>query len=380
MKRGIPRDEIAFIHEADNEVKKKELFAKVRSGAVRVLIGSTSKMGAGTNVQTKLIALHDMDCPWRPADLTQRLGRIVRQGNSNKKVHIYRYVTEGTFDAYLYQLVENKQKFISQIMTSKTPVRSANDVDETALSYAEIKALAAGNPLIIEKTQLDSEVTKLKLLKQSFLNEKYDLEDSIAKFYPSEIERRTKMNIDVINDKLVYEENKKKYGDEFPSMIVKGIAYRDKEQAGQALINCFSEITTPAPTLIGEYRGFEMEVMFDSTFNLYKLRIKKNEIYTIELGKDTFGNITRIENVFGNFAKVIEENTANLEELKRQFENAKEEVKKEFPYENELKEKMLRLSEVNKELEIKDKDDEVIEDVDEQEEIENETKSKDYER
>ena len=380
MKRGIPRDEIAFIHEADNEVKKKELFAKVRSGAVRVLIGSTSKMGAGTNVQTKLIALHDMDCPWRPADLTQRLGRIVRQGNSNKKVHIYRYVTEGTFDAYLYQLVENKQKFISQIMTSKTPVRSANDVDETALSYAEIKALAAGNPLIIEKTQLDSEVTKLKLLKQSFLNEKYDLEDSIAKFYPSEIERRTKMYIDVINDKLVYEENKKKYGDEFPSMIVKGIAYRDKEQAGQALINCFSEITTPAPTLIGEYRGFEMEVMFDSTFNLYKLRIKKNEIYTIELGKDTFGNITRIENVFGNFAKVIEENTANLEELKRQFENAKEEVKKEFPYENELKEKMLRLSEVNKELEIKDKDDEVIEDVDEQEEIENETKSKDYER
>jgi len=380
IKRGIPRTEIAFIHEADNETKKKELFAKVRNGTVRVLIGSTFKMGAGTNVQTKLIALHDMDCPWRPADLTQRLGRIVRQGNSNKLVHIYRYVTEGTFDAYLYQLVENKQKFISQIMTSKAPVRSANDVDETALSYAEIKALAAGNPLIIEKTQLDSEVAKLNLLKQSFLNQKYHLEDRIIKYYPVEIARVEKSIEDYMNDIAVYEESKNKYGDEFPTMIIKDVTYKEKEEAGQALLNCFAEMTTPAPTKIGEFRGFDLELMYNSSYKTFDMNIKKNETYSIELGKDVYGNITRIENAFQNIYKIIEPQKLKLEELNKQFINAQEETKKEFPYENELKEKIARLLEVNMSLEIKDKEDEIIDDFEDVEEVENNKKDKDKNR
>ena len=220
VKMGIPRNEIAFIHEADSEEKRKETFAKVRNGTIRVLIGSTFKMGAGSNVQTRLIALHDLDCPWRPADLTQRLGRIVRQGNMNKEVNIYRYITKNTFDAYLFQLVEKKQKFIAQIMTSKTPVRSAEDIDEVALSYGEIKALASGNPMIIEKTELDAEVARLKILKQSYLNQKYALEDKIIKYYPSEIELVSKSIELLSEDKKLYEESKKISGDNFPSITI----------------------------------------------------------------------------------------------------------------------------------------------------------------
>jgi len=380
IKRGIPSEEIAFIHEADDEMKKRELFSKVRSGTVRVLIGSTSKMGAGTNVQKKLIALHDMDCPWRPADLTQRLGRIVRQGNSNDLVHIYRYVTESTFDAYLYQIVENKQKFIAQIMTSKTPVRSANDVDETALSYAEIKALAAGNPMIIEKTQLDSEVAKLKLLKQSFLSQKYMLEDRVIKFYPNEIVRLENLINALEEDKTLYDESKKQYGDEFPTMTVKGITYKEKEQAGQAILETLKDVKNQLPISIGTYRGFEMQIFYNSFMNLFKMDIRNKATHSIELGSDVFGNITRIENAFINIEKAIESTKQDLEETKRQFENAKEEIKQEFAYESELQEKIKRLTEVNNLLEIKENEDEIVEDFEEVEENEITENQKEYAR
>src|SRR5574344_2545547 len=258
IENGIPEQEIAFIHEADNEVKKKELFSKVRKGQVRILIGSTQKMGAGTNCQDRLIALHDLDCPWRPSDLIQRSGRIISQGNMNPEVGIFRYVTEKTFDAYLYQLVENKQRFISQIMTSKTPVRSAEDIDETALSYAEIKALAAGNPLIIEKTDLDTQVAKLKLLKQSHLSQIYEIEDKVVKYYPSEI-KRLNIRIENIEKDIEYLKQNTVVGEGvFNPMKINGIVYDDKKVAGEKIIEVCKSMSNPAPISIGEYRGFKM--------------------------------------------------------------------------------------------------------------------------
>lgn len=379
MKRGIPRNEIVFIHEADTEEKKKELFAKVRNGVVRVLIGSTQKMGAGTNVQTRLIALHDLDCPWRPADLTQRLGRIVRQGNMNKEVNIFRYVTKNTFDAYLFQLVEKKQKFIAQIMTSKTPVRSAEDVDEVALSYGEIKALASGNPVIIEKTELDAEVARLKLLKQSYLNQKYSLEDKIVKYYPTEIEKTSKALELLAEDKKVFEESKKKYGDNFPSITILDITYYDKEQAGNHLLEEVKKIMTTDVTHIGNYRGFELEIFFDRFSNVHKMNIKNKYHYQIELGNDEYGNLTRIENVFGNIEKEIDNSTIELSNLKEQLDNAKLEIRADFKYETELKEKQIRLNEVNAMLNINEKDKNVTT-FDDNEEIELKEKRNDFTR
>ena len=379
MKLGIPRNEITFIHEADTEEKKKEVFSKVRNGTIRILIGSTFKMGAGTNVQTRLIALHDLDCPWRPADLTQRLGRIVRQGNMNSEVNIYRYITKNTFDAYLFQLVEKKQKFIAQIMTSKTPVRSAEDIDEVALSYGEIKALASGNEKIIEKTELDAEVSRLKLLKQNYLNQKYSLEEKIIKYYPSEIERTSKAIELLTEDKKVFEENKNKYGDKFPSITILETTYYGKEQAGKHLLEEVKKIMTTEVTYLGNYRGFDLEVFFDRFSNMHKMNIKKNYHYQIELGSDEYGNLTRLENVFGNIEKEINKNTIELANLKEQMENAKLEIRSDFKYETELREKQIRLNELNAELKINEKDKNVAA-FDDNEEIDDRDRDDDFTR
>ncbi len=358
--RGIPKEEIAFIHEADSETKKKELFSKVRKGEIRVLIGSTSKMGAGTNVQDKIIALHHLDCPWRPADLTQRNGRGVRQRNQNKQVHIYTYVTEQTFDAYLFQLVETKQKFISQIMTSKTPVRSAEDVDEKALSYGEIKALATGNPDILKKTQLDAEVSKLKLLKQNYLNQIYDLQDRITQSYPKRMrEYEEKIKLYTENKKHL-EENTKPNDDGFSKMILKDIEYTKKEEAGNAILDLCSKKQSKEPEEIGEYRGFKLELGFDSMSKSFTLNIKHGVTLEIDLGTDVYGNIKRIDNSFDDLDYNIKHYTENLEDVKRQLETAKIEVQKPFTKENELKEKMEELDKLNISLNINEKEKQVL--------------------
>jgi len=359
--KGIPEDEIAFIHDANTDIRKQELFNKVRKGQVRVLMGSTQKMGAGTNCQDRLIALHDLDCPWRPSDLTQRSGRIIRQGNKNEEVDIYRYVTEGTFDAYLYQLVENKQRFISQIMTSKTPVRFAEDIDETALSYAEIKALAAGNPLIIEKTELDTQVAKLKLLKQTHLSQIYAMEDKVIKFYPNEIKRLEKRIEDISEDVKHLTENTKPI-DGFQGMNIKEKEYTDKSEAGQMIIDICKSMTNSDPIEIGEYRGFKMILTFDSFDRKFHLGMKNILSYDVELGADVHGNITRIDNVLNGIENKIENTQNNLDDTKKQFENAKQEITRPFPQEEELKIKSKRLDELNIALNLNEKDKEIIAD------------------
>ena len=367
--RGIPDNEIAFIHEANTEARKKELFAKVRKGDVRVLIGSTAKMGAGTNVQNKLIAVHHLDCPWRPADLTQRNGRGIRQGNENDEIDVFTYVTEGTFDAYLYQLVENKQKFISQIMTSKAIVRSAEDIDEKALSYAEIKALAAGNPLIIEKTELDAQVSKLKLLKQSYLSQIYALEDAIVKYYPVEIKNTTDLISNIEKDIQIVNENTKIDNEEkFSPMILSGQAYTKKEDAGKMLLEICKNKGSKEPEDIGEYRGMKMQL--EIVGQDFILELNNNSSYIVKLGSDIHGNITRIDNVITDMSKKLEDNKLKLSTLKQQFENAKVDVKVPFDKEEELAEKTKRLNRLNKELEINEKENEIIDDeVEEQKEI-----------
>lgn len=352
INRGVPSSEIAYIHDAATDAKKKELFSKVREGKVRILLGSTQKMGAGTNVQDLLIASHDLDCPWRPSDLEQRAGRIIRQGNTNKDVDIYRYVTEQTFDAYLYQLVENKQKFISQIMTSKSPVRSAEDIDEASLSYAEIKALASGNPKIKEKMDLDIQVNKLKLAKANYLSEKYDLEDKIIKYYPSKIS--------TLKERIAsYEKDIKETPEvtEFDGMMIKGKRYEEKETAGKALLITCKSIQDSTQQNIGEYRGFKMLASYDSFYQMHTIFLMKNLAHKVELGSDVFGNITRLENVINGLSKKLEIEKNLLENTLNQFENAKEEVKRPFDKEDELQEKSNRLSELNKELDIGNKDD-----------------------
>ena len=306
IERGVPESEVRFIHEAETDVKKKELFQKVRKGEVRVLMGSTQKMGAGTNVQDRLIALHDVDCPWRPADLEQRSGRIIRQGNSNPKVEIYRYVTKQTFDAYLYQLVEGKQKFASQIMTSKSPVRSAEDIDETALSYAEIKMLATGSPYIKEKMDLDIQVQKLKLLKSNFLSEKYSLEDKIIKYYPQRITSLENRIYGLTEDVKTAKQHPKPTDDRFVGMEVKGVSYSEKADAGKAIIEACKEMTSPAPIPLGKYRGFETELSFDTTERSYCVTVKGETGKQVSLGDDVFGNITRIDNTVERFADDLE--------------------------------------------------------------------------
>ena len=358
IERGIPESEVRFIHEADTDVKKKELFQKTRKGEVRVLLGSTQKMGAGTNVQDRLIALHDVDCPWRPADLEQRSGRIIRQGNSNPEVDIYRYVTEQTFDAYLYQLVEGKQKFASQIMTSKSPVRSAEDIDETALSYAEIKMLATGNPHIKEKMDLDIQVQKLRLLKSSFLSEKYALEDKIIKFYPQEIARRSDVIAGLKSDIERVAEYPKPSDETFIGMTVKGAFYSEKADAGNAILEACKAMTNPEPIPLGEYRGFTMELYFEA--REYKVRLKGELGYPVTLGTDTFGNITRLDNALEGLPKRLEMNEMELDNLKKQFETAKVDVERPFPQEEELKAKTDRLNELNALLNVDKRENEIV--------------------
>ena len=347
IERGVPKSEISFIHEAKTEAQKQELFKKVRKGEVRVLLGSTQKMGAGTNVQNKLIALHDIDCPWRPSDLEQRSGRIIRQGNENTDVDVYRYVTEETFDAYLYQLVEGKQKFASQIMTSKSPVRSAEDIDDTALSYAEIKMLATGNPYIKEKMDLDIQVQKLRLYKSHYLSEKYELEDKIIKFYPQEISLLTARVDGLKADLEIAKAHSKEVDGKFAGMVIDGYSYTEKAEAGQVIIEACKAKTTSEPTPLGEYRGFKMELEFDTFERAYAVKLKGHFTHSVTLGTDVYGNITRIDNAVDNIEIRLHKAEEQLENTKAQFETAKVEVEKPFVQEDELKQKMARLTELN---------------------------------
>ena len=362
MDAGIPEEEITFIHTADSEARKKELFSKVRAGQVRVLLGSTAKMGAGTNVQDRLIALHDLDCPWRPSDLQQRLGRIVRQGNENEEVEIYRYVTEGTFDAYLYQLVENKQKFIAQIMTSKAPVRVADDVDETALSYSEIKALATGNPLIIEKCNLDMEVARLNMLKASHLNQVYALEELVYRKYPEEITRLTERIAGYGQDVALAAAHPKAQ-EGFCGMEVDGKHYAEKEDAGKAIIDVCTRMTGSDAVLLGQYRGFSMVLAYDGRSNEYRITLKGTLSHTVTLGADVFGNITRLDNALENLAGSLQAEQNSLEETKAQLENARTELAAPFAREEELAEKAARLKELNILLNMDEKDKTLLDDT-----------------
>ena len=353
--KGIPREEIAFIHEAGTETKKAELFAKVRSGKVRILIGSTPKLGAGTNIQDRLIALHHLDCPWKPADLEQQEGRILRQGNQNQKVKIFRYVTENTFDAYMWQILENKQKFISQIMTSKSPVRACEDVDDAALSYAEIKALATGNPYIKEKMDLDIQVSKLKLMKANHTSQKYRLETDIAKNYPMQItaakERLEGLKADAQAVKPLLANGKEEF-----SMTIGGKAYTDRKEAGTALIAaCAGLKAVKTSGQVGEFYGFQMSAEFDSFNQKYMLTLKRQCSYKVEVGKDTLGNLQRISNALSGIERKVAETQQKLETLQQQLETAKEEVAKPFEKEQEMAEKSERLAELNALLNMDEK-------------------------
>jgi N12 class adenine-specific DNA methylase/adenine-specific DNA methylase len=380
IERGIPESEVKFIHEADTDMKKKELFQKTRKGEVRVLLGSTQKMGAGTNVQDKLIALHDVDCPWRPSDLEQRSGRIVRQGNENPQVDIYRYVTEQTFDAYLYQLVEGKQKFASQIMTSKSPVRSAEDIDETALSYAEIKMLATGNPYIKEKMDLDIQVQKLKMLKSNFLSEKYGLEDKVIKFYPQQI-AYLKSRVEGLTKDVETAKLHPKPIDEQPlGMTVSGVSYSEKAEAGQAIINTCKSMNSPDAIPLGEYRGFQMELYFDTVQRNYVVKLKGETSRDVPLGDDAHGNIVRIDNGIERFEEALADTKNSLENTEKQFETAKQEIEKPFAKEEELRAKTARLDELNILLNMDKKENEIVGGEPDEGEAVGGRKEKSYER
>ncbi len=380
VERGVPESEVRFIHEADTDVKKKELFQKTRKGEVRVLLGSTQKMGAGTNVQDRLIALHDVDCPWRPSDLEQRSGRIIRQGNSNPDVDIYRYVTEQTFDAYLYQLVEGKQKFASQIMTSKSPVRSAEDIDETALSYAEIKMLATGNPYIKEKMDLDIQVQKLKLLKSNFLSEKYALEDKIIKYYPQRITALENRIDGLKKDVETAKQHPKPTDDRFVGMEVKGVFYSEKADAGKAIIEACKQMNSPDPIPLGKYRGLEMELLFNTTERNYEVRLKGATSRTVTLGDDANGNIIRLDNGIERFAESLSLAENDLENTQNQLETAMKEVQKPFIQEEELKTKLARLDELNILLNMDKTENEIVGGEPDEGEVLEKRKEKTYER
>ena len=355
IEKGVPPEEIAFIHEANTELRKAELFGKVRSGQVRFLLGSTQKMGAGTNVQDRLIALHHLDVPWRPSDIEQQEGRILRQGNLNPKVKIFRYVMEGTFDSYSWQLIENKQKFIGQIMTSKSPVRSCEDVDEAALTYAEVKALATGNPYIKEKMDLDIQVSKLKLMKANHTSQKYRLEDNIAKHYPQQNtilkERISGMQADIQTAKANLPVDKEQF-----SMKVGDKLYTDKKEAGTALVEMCKEIkTVNAPAVIGEYAGFKMAVSFDAFNHKFVMNLKGQLSHNLEVGSDPLGNISRINHALESMPKQLMEAQTKLETVEHQLETAKVEVTKPFAQEAELAEKLERLSALNALLNMDEK-------------------------
>ena len=360
LDRGIPNEEIAFVHEANNETQKKELFSKVRRGKIRVLFGSTPRMGAGTNVQDKLIALHDLDCPWRPRDLEQRSGRIIRQGNQNEEVQIYRYVTEGTFDSYLYQMVENKQRFISQVFTSKSPARVMQEIDDAVLSYNEIKALATGNPMIIEHANLESEVSKLKMLNASHLNQKYELEDKVLKYYPQEIKRLNERISGYTADIARREENTPAKKEDFPPMQIHGTVYTEKAEAGKALIEACKQLTNLDSVSIGSYRGFEMQIFYGVFSKEYQVSLKGQLTHTVSLGTDIRGNITRLDNALHSLEERLQEDRDRLENTKTQMEAAKADAEKPFPREQELQEKSKRLAELTKLLKMDEKDRELL--------------------
>lgn len=341
IEKGVPEYEIAFIHDAKTEVQKSTLFSKVRAGQVRILIGSTFKMGAGTNVQRKLVALHHLDIPWRPSDIEQREGRMIRQGNENERVKVFRYVTKGTFDAYMWQTIENKQKFISQIMTSKSPVRSCEDIDEQALSYAEVKALAVDNPYIMEKMTLDIEVAKLKLIKANFLSQKYALEDKVTKYYPKEIRLMTERAQGYATDITLYEQHKT---EDFPGMTLQGKLFAEKKDAGAELIGICKVQTSPEPKEIGEYRGFKLLLSYDTFEKTFKLTLKAAASHTIDLGADILGNLQRMENALTKLPERMENCKKSVEELKMQMETAIAEISKPFVQEAELTEKTNRLA------------------------------------
>ena len=353
IERGVPSEQIAFIHDADSEAKKKELFAKVRTGQVRVLLGSTQKMGAGTNVQDLLVAVHHLDVGWRPSDMTQRNGRIIRQGNRNKEVQVYQYVTEGTFDAYLYQTLENKQKFISQIMTSKSPVRSCDDVDEQALSYAEIKALCAGNPLIKEKMDLDIEVARLKVLKADHQSQQYRMEDKLLKYFPAEIERQTGLihsceaDIQTVTTYPQIEEG-------FCGMEILGRQYEEKLDAGEMILAACKETKNSEPVTLGSYRGFQMELSYNAFGSQFEITLRGAGSHRVELGTDARGNIIRLDNALSNIPEKLERAKAQLENLNTQQEATRHEIGKPFPQEKELTEKSLRLAELDAALNMED--------------------------
>ena len=378
--RGIPAGQIRFIHEATTDAQKKELFGKVRSGEVRVLLGSTPKMGAGTNVQDRLIAIHNLDCPWRPSDLEQRQGRIERQGNMFPEVEVYRYVTEQTFDAYLYQLVESKQKFISQIMTSKSPVRSAEDVDEVALSFAEVKMLATGDARFKEKMDLDIQVSKLRVLKQSYLSEHYDLEDRVLKYYPQTIKEYEERIAGYENDAALAEQHKPQGEDKFCPMTLKGVTYTEKADAGEMLLAICKDYPMSAPTEIGSYRGFRMEIYYDTVNTHYCMKLCGKAKHKVDLGADALGNLTRIENELSKLPARLEAAKTKKAETIAQLETAKEEIKKPFAFEDELKEKTERLNALNIELNLNEKDTSVMDTEPEQTEEQPERKCASRER
>ena len=378
--RGIPAEQIRFIHEATTDAQKKELFGKVRSGEVRVLFGSTPKMGAGTNVQDRLIAIHNLDCPWRPSDLEQRQGRIERQGNMFPEVEVYRYVTEQTFDAYLYQLVESKQKFISQIMTSKSPVRSAEDVDEVALSFAEVKMLATGDARFKEKMDLDIQVSKLRVLKQSYLSEHYDLEDRVLKYYPQTIKEYEERIAGYENDAALAEQHKPQGEDKFCSMTLKGVTYTEKADAGEMLLAICKDYPMSAATEIGSYRGFRIEIYYDTVNAHYCMNLCGKAKHKVDLGADALGNLTRIENELSKLPARLEAAKTKKAETIAQLETAKEEIKKPFAFEDELKEKTERLNALNIELNLNEKDTSVMDTEPEQAEEQPERKCASRER
>lgn len=378
--RGIPAEQIRFIHEATTDAQKKELFGKVRSGEVRVLFGSTPKMGAGTNVQDRLIAIHNLDCPWRPSDLEQRQGRIERQGNMFPEVEVYRYVTEQTFDAYLYQLVESKQKFISQIMTSKSPVRSAEDVDEVALSFAEVKMLATGDARFKEKMDLDIQVSKLRVLKQSYLSEHYDLEDRVLKYYPQTIKEYEERIAGYENDAALVEQHKPQGEDKFCPMTLKGMTYTEKADAGEMLLAICKDYPMSAATEIGSYRGFRIEIYYDTVNAHYCMNLCGKAKHKVDLGADALGNLTRIENELSKLPARLEAAKTKKAETIAQLETAKEEIKKPFAFEDELKEKTERLNALNIELNLNEKDTSVMDTEPEQAEEQPERKCASRER
>lgn len=378
--RGIPAEQIRFIHEATTDAQKKELFGKVRSGEVRVLFGSTPKMGAGTNVQDRLIAIHNLDCPWRPSDLEQRQGRIERQGNMFPEVEVYRYVTEQTFDAYLYQLVESKQKFISQIMTSKSPVRSAEDVDEVALSFAEVKMLATGDARFKEKMDLDIQVSKLRVLKQSYLSEHYDLEDRVLKYYPQTIKEYEERIAGYENDAALVEQHKPQGEDKFCPMTIKGVTFTEKAVAGEMLLAVCKENTLANPVEIGSYRGFRIEIYYDTVNAHYCMNLCGKAKHKVDLGADALGNLTRIENELSKLPARLEAAKTKKAETIAQLETAKEEIKKPFAFEDELKEKTERLNALNIELNLNEKDTSVMDTEPEQAEEQPERKCASRER